>query len=212
MRQEGDIVLWWLAKLAAAEPFPPVAFGGGAIWGADFGVDVPAMRYDYDMEYAGYAYIQSLVSKITGINVRWVNAGLGGAAIYFILPSLSGGFLLSASNYAISPMIRLMAYHKLYVGQITIEWNNRYFPTAPAFTLYKVTVNFFASEVVETITFTIAPRQVQPNISYKRFDVPLEILPNQLLIFSLNQQWSGNQPFNDIVSTIRLQDCVLDRI
>ncbi len=208
MRQEGDIVLWWLAKLAAAEPFPPVAFGGGAIWGADFGVNVSAQT----TEDAGYAYIQSLVSKITGINVRWVNAGLGGAAIYFILPSLSSGFLFSAGNYAISPMIRLMAYHKLYVGQITIEWNNEYFPTAPAFTLYKVTVNFFASEVVETITFTIAPRQVQPNISYKRFDVPLEILPNQLLIFSLNQQWSGNQPFNDIVSTIRLQDCVLDRI
>lgn len=208
MRQEGDIVLWWLAKLAAAEPFPPVVFGGGAIWGADFGVNVPALT----TEYAGYAYIQRLVSNITGINVSWVNASLGGAAIYFILPSLSSGALLSVGNYAISPMIRLMAYHKLYVGQITIEWNNNYFSTAPAFTLYKVTVNFFAAEVVETITFTIAPRQVQPNISYKRFDVPLEILPNQLLIFSLNQNWPGPGPFSDIVSTIRLQDCVLERI
>lgn len=209
MRQEGDIVLRWSAILAAAEPFPPVAFGGGAIWGADFGVNVSALK----TEYAGYAYIQRLVSNITGINVSWVNAGWGGAAIVFILPSLSGASgLVSVGSSAISPMIRLMAYHKLYVGQITIEWNNKYFPTAPAFTLYKVTVDFFAAEVAETITFNIAPRQVQPNISYKRFDVPLEILPNQLLIFSLNQKWPGPAPFNDIVSTIRLQDCVLERI
>lgn len=208
MRQEGDIVLRWFASLAAAEPFPPVAFGGGAIWGADFGVNVSALT----TEYAGYGYIKSLVSNITGINISWVNAGLGGAAIYFILPSLNGGFLLSVGNYAISPMIRLMAYHILYVGQITIEWNNKYFSTAPAFNLYKVTVNFFAAEVVETIKFTTDPRQVQPNISYKRFDVPLEILPNQLLIFSLNENWPGPLPFNDIVSTIRLQDCVLERI